>query len=60
VRARSRVGGGVLVPRETPLSETHLARRTQREAHPESFMMTGEDIKHAPEVPTIPPLLSSG
>ncbi|MEU4893351.1 non-oxidative hydroxyarylic acid decarboxylases subunit D [Streptomyces sp. NPDC044780] len=32
------------------------ARRTQRDAYPESFRMTAEDIAGAPEVPTIPPL----
>ncbi|MBY8858190.1 hypothetical protein K7711_17040 [Nocardia sp. CA2R105] len=32
------------------------ARRTQRSAYPESFKMTLEDIRSAPEVPTIPPL----
>jgi hypothetical protein len=33
-------------------------RRTKREAYPEQFNMTLEDIKNAPEVPTIPPLVS--
>lgn len=35
---------------------TEPARRTQREAYPESFRMTVEDIRNAPEVPAIPPL----
>jgi len=35
---------------------TEPARRTQREAYPEQFRMTAEDITNAPEVPTIPPL----
>jgi vanillate/4-hydroxybenzoate decarboxylase subunit D len=32
------------------------ARRTQRDAYPEQFKMTIEDIANAPEVPTVPPL----
>ncbi|MEU6419165.1 non-oxidative hydroxyarylic acid decarboxylases subunit D [Streptomyces spiralis] len=32
------------------------ARRTQRDAYPDSFKMNVEDIASAPEVPTIPPL----
>jgi hypothetical protein len=32
------------------------ARRTQRDAYPDNFKMTLEDIANAPEVPTIPPL----
>jgi len=32
------------------------ARRTQRDAYPESFKMTAEDIVNAPEVPSVPPL----
>jgi vanillate/4-hydroxybenzoate decarboxylase subunit D len=35
---------------------TEPARRTRREAYPEQFRMTVEDIENAPEVPTIPPL----
>src|ERR1700760_5090337 len=31
-------------------------RRTQRDAYPDEFKMTIEDIANAPEVPTIPPL----
>ncbi|WP_030622341.1 non-oxidative hydroxyarylic acid decarboxylases subunit D [Streptomyces sclerotialus] len=33
------------------------ARRTRREAYPDSFRMTAEDIDNASEVPTVPPLL---
>lgn len=32
--------------------------RTQRDAYPASFKMTAADIANAPEVPTIPPLLT--
>ncbi len=32
------------------------ARRTRRDAYPELFKMTAEEIKNAPEVPTVPPL----
>jgi vanillate/4-hydroxybenzoate decarboxylase subunit D len=32
------------------------ARRTQRDAYPDHFTMTIEDIANAPEVPSIPPL----
>lgn len=32
------------------------ARRTRRDAYPDSFKMTAEDIRNAPEVPAIPPL----
>ncbi|MDA3627949.1 non-oxidative hydroxyarylic acid decarboxylases subunit D [Saccharopolyspora oryzae] len=32
------------------------ARRTRRDAYPESFKLTVDDIRNAPEVPTIPPL----
>lgn len=32
------------------------ARRTQRNAYPDAFKMTADDITNAPEVPTIPPL----
>ena len=35
------------------------ARRTQRDAYPESFKMTADDIANAPEVPAIPPLVSN-
>ena len=31
-------------------------RRTQRNAYPEVFMMTVEDIRNASDVPTVPPL----
>jgi vanillate/4-hydroxybenzoate decarboxylase subunit D len=34
------------------------ARRTQRDAYPESFKMTLEDIATAIETPAIPPLLA--
>jgi vanillate/4-hydroxybenzoate decarboxylase subunit D len=34
------------------------ARRTHRDAYPESFKMTVEDIAKAPAVPAIPPLLA--
>jgi vanillate/4-hydroxybenzoate decarboxylase subunit D len=34
-------------------------RRTKPEAYPQQFKMTLEDIKNAPEVPTIPPLVST-
>lgn len=33
------------------------ARRTDRDAYPDSFKMTVEEIANAPEVPAIPPLL---
>ncbi|MFD7711198.1 non-oxidative hydroxyarylic acid decarboxylases subunit D [Streptomyces sp. NPDC059785] len=33
------------------------ARRTRRDAYPESFRMTPEDIASAIEVPTVPPLV---
>ena len=32
-------------------------RRTQRDMYPEEFKMTIEDIRNAPEVPTVPPLI---
>jgi vanillate/4-hydroxybenzoate decarboxylase subunit D len=32
------------------------ARRIQRDAYPEEFTMTIEDIVNAPEVPPVPPL----
>ncbi|QIY76743.2 non-oxidative hydroxyarylic acid decarboxylases subunit D [Streptomyces sp. RLB1-33] len=35
------------------------ARRTQRDAYPESFKMTVEDIRNAVELPVIPPLRHS-
>ncbi len=31
-------------------------RRTEREAYPEGFRMTSDDIAGAPEVPSVPPL----
>ena len=31
-------------------------RRTRRDAHPEAFRMTVEDIRSASEVPPVPPL----
>ncbi|GAA4081855.1 non-oxidative hydroxyarylic acid decarboxylases subunit D [Actinomadura miaoliensis] len=31
-------------------------RRTRRDAYPDGFKMTIEDIENAPEVPTVPPL----
>jgi vanillate/4-hydroxybenzoate decarboxylase subunit D len=34
------------------------ARRTDRDAYPDDFKMTLEDIVNAPEVPAIPPLLA--
>jgi hypothetical protein len=34
------------------------ARRTRREAYPEAFKLTEEDIANAIEVPTVPPLRS--
>ncbi|MFS4105265.1 MULTISPECIES: non-oxidative hydroxyarylic acid decarboxylases subunit D [Streptomyces] len=35
------------------------ARRTRREAYPEQFRMTPQDIENAPEVPALPPLRTS-
>lgn len=35
---------------------TEPARRTHRDAYPETFMMTTADIDNAPAVPSIPPL----
>ncbi|GAA2902022.1 non-oxidative hydroxyarylic acid decarboxylases subunit D [Streptomyces mexicanus] len=35
---------------------TEPDRRTRRDAYPDSFKMTAEDIANAPEVPTVPPL----
>ena len=32
------------------------ARRTERDAYPDTFKMTAADIAAAPEVPAIPPL----
>lgn len=32
------------------------ARRTRRDAYPESFRMTADDIAAATEVPSVPPL----
>jgi hypothetical protein len=37
---------------------TEPARRTQRDTYPDEFRMTQADIDNAPEVPTVPPLLS--
>jgi vanillate/4-hydroxybenzoate decarboxylase subunit D len=34
------------------------ARRTDRDAYPDDFKMTVDDIVNAPEVPAIPPLLA--
>jgi vanillate/4-hydroxybenzoate decarboxylase subunit D len=34
------------------------ARRTRRDAYPENFRLTVDDIANAPEVPTIPPLIA--
>ncbi|MFA3835334.1 non-oxidative vanillic acid decarboxylases subunit D [Streptomyces aureus] len=33
------------------------ARRTRRDAYPDSFKLTAEDIENAIEVPAVPPLL---
>ncbi|MFE6759003.1 non-oxidative hydroxyarylic acid decarboxylases subunit D [Streptomyces sp. NPDC057684] len=33
------------------------ARRTRRDAYPDSFELTAEDIENAIEVPAVPPLL---
>ncbi|MEV5612782.1 non-oxidative hydroxyarylic acid decarboxylases subunit D [Streptomyces sp. NPDC052225] len=35
---------------------TEPARRTRRDAYPDSFKLTESDIAHAIEVPTVPPL----
>ncbi|MEU7436038.1 non-oxidative hydroxyarylic acid decarboxylases subunit D [Streptomyces sioyaensis] len=32
------------------------ARRSRRDAYPDSFKLTPDDIHHAPEVPAVPPL----
>lgn len=37
---------------------TEPARRTEREHYPPEFRMIQQDIDNAPEVPTIPPLLT--
>jgi len=37
---------------------TEPARRTDRDAYPDEFKMTIDDIVNAPEVPAIPPLLA--
>jgi transcription elongation factor Elf1 len=37
---------------------TEPARRARRDAYPDSFKMTADDIENAPEVPAVPPLLS--
>ncbi|CAM5396065.1 Phenolic acid decarboxylase subunit D OS=Streptomyces antimycoticus OX=68175 GN=SSPO_094110 PE=4 SV=1 [Streptomyces antimycoticus] len=39
---------------------TEPARRTRRDAYPEEFMLTPEDIGTAPEVPAVPPLRLPG
>ncbi|MDT0456416.1 non-oxidative hydroxyarylic acid decarboxylases subunit D [Streptomyces sp. DSM 41527] len=31
-------------------------RRTRRDAYPDSFKLTADDIDNAPEVPAVPPL----
>ncbi|GAA4811016.1 non-oxidative hydroxyarylic acid decarboxylases subunit D [Streptomyces ziwulingensis] len=36
------------------------ARRTSRDAYPDTFRMTVEDIRDAPEVPAVPPLRTAG
>lgn len=33
------------------------ARRTRRDAYPDSFKLTAQDIENAIEVPAVPPLL---
>lgn len=38
---------------------TEPVRRTRREDYPENFRMTVEDIRDAPLVPAVPPLLGS-
>ncbi|CAL9333495.1 MULTISPECIES: non-oxidative hydroxyarylic acid decarboxylases subunit D [unclassified Streptomyces] len=38
---------------------TEPARRTSRDAYPERFRLTAEDIASASEVPAVPPLLGS-
>ena len=38
--------------------DTEPLRRTKRELYPEEFRMQQEDIDNAPEVPTIPPMLT--
>lgn len=35
---------------------TEPPRRTRRDAYPEEFRMTPDDIENAPEVPPVPPL----
>ncbi|MFB9136604.1 non-oxidative hydroxyarylic acid decarboxylases subunit D [Vibrio olivae] len=37
---------------------TEPLRRISREHYPEEFRMTQQDIDNAPEVPSVPPLLS--
>ncbi|WP_072209204.1 non-oxidative hydroxyarylic acid decarboxylases subunit D [Pantoea stewartii] len=37
---------------------TEPARRTEREHYPDAFRMTQHDIDTAPEVPSVPPLLT--
>ncbi|HEX4222407.1 MAG TPA: non-oxidative hydroxyarylic acid decarboxylases subunit D [Pseudonocardiaceae bacterium] len=36
------------------------ARRSERDAYPESFRMTPEDIDNAPEIPSVPALRPKG
>lgn len=38
---------------------TEPERRTSRDAFPEKFRLTQDDIDNAPEVPSVPPLLPS-
>lgn len=38
---------------------TEPARRTQRDRYPEAFRITPKEIDDAPEVPSVPPLLSA-
>ncbi|TPV23636.1 non-oxidative hydroxyarylic acid decarboxylases subunit D [Pantoea anthophila] len=38
--------------------DTEPVRRTEREHYPEAFRMSRENITNAPEVPSVPPLLS--
>ncbi|MEU0859331.1 non-oxidative hydroxyarylic acid decarboxylases subunit D [Streptomyces griseofuscus] len=35
---------------------TEPVRRTRREAYPEQFRLTADDLEAAPEVPAVPPL----
>ncbi|MFE0788630.1 hypothetical protein CJD44_03970 [Streptomyces sp. alain-838] len=36
------------------------ARRTRRDAYPEAFRLSSDDMANAAEVPTVPPLRSGG